>query len=44
MSSTKGKPDPKAPLETPTDLSADAWRAARKADARKMLSAFLKPG
>src|ERR1700728_2426059 len=26
MSSTKGKPDPKAPLETPTDLSADATR------------------
>src|SRR6201996_7212161 len=26
MSSTKGKPDPKAALETPTDLSADATR------------------
>src|ERR1700723_3467353 len=26
MSSTKGKPDPKAPLETPTALSADATR------------------
>jgi starvation-inducible DNA-binding protein len=26
MSSTKGKPDPKAPLETPTDLSAEATR------------------
>jgi AcrR family transcriptional regulator len=26
-----------------TDLSAEAWRAARKVDARKMLGAFLKP-
>src|SRR3984893_10477886 len=26
MSPTKGKPDPKAPLETPTDLSADATK------------------
>src|ERR1700760_1705891 len=26
MSSTKGKPDPKAPLETPTDLSAEATK------------------
>jgi starvation-inducible DNA-binding protein len=26
MSSTKGKPDPKAPLETPTDLSAGATK------------------
>jgi AcrR family transcriptional regulator len=27
-----------------TDLSAESWRAARKADARKMLGAFLMPG